>query len=179
MKKFLILFLAFTTFSCEKPETNVQDENLMNLKSKVTETLAWEEYIPSNLDTINYLEEEFTSRDVKHTIVLFEDHLYEFYDEELASKIPVTVVDNEIEIKLPDNDIVTLTIQSNGSLSNQADLFFNSVSIDATENFSGGVRRICEAACLATYRLLGVPRFLDSICCFWLSDKWDGVPWLS
>ena len=35
MKKFLILFLAFTTFSCEKPETNVQDENLMNLKSKV------------------------------------------------------------------------------------------------------------------------------------------------
>ncbi len=179
MRKFSILFLVFSAFSCEKPKTDVQDENPIALKSNVTEALAWEEYIPANLDTINYLDEGFTSTDVKHTVVLFDDHLYEFYDEELASKIPVNVVGNEIEIGLPNNDLVTLTLQSNGSLSNQADLVFSPVSISTTENFSGGVRRICEAACLATHRLLGVPRFLDSICCFWFSDEWDGVPWLS
>jgi len=154
-------------------------DDLNHINSDEITALVWEEFIPSDLNEFNYLN-EFSFGDVKHTIVLYNNTLYEFYNEELASEIPVTVENNKIVISSPEGEIVFLTITDEGKLENQVGLYFDTVSLGTTKTFAsrGPLRQICMSACIATHRLLGVPKFLDSICCFWLSDKWDGVPWL-
>ncbi len=180
MKKILFLFLTIVSFSCDKNDVEPNEDfnqNSLNTLSVDVPALAWEEYIPE-LTEENYLNPDLPAGDIRHTLVVYNNELYEFYDEELIAKIPVTVSDNTINVALPNEEIMTLTIQENGSLTNNANIVFASVSIETTASLKGPVRKLCEAACLATHRALGVPRFLDSICCFWLSDKWDGAPWL-
>jgi|GEM_PF-1969430 len=159
--------------------SGISFDNLNQTNSNETTALAWEEYIPYDLNESNYLN-EFSFGDIKHTIVLYNNTLYEFYNEELASEIPITIDNNVISVYSPEGEIVLLTIRDDGKLENQTGLYFNSISLDTTKTFAplGILKRICMEACIATHRFLGVPKFLDSICCFWFKDKWEGVPWL-
>jgi len=106
--------------------------------------LAWEEFIPSDLNEFNYLLDEFPFWEIKHTIVLYNNTLYEFYNEELASEIPVTIDNNSIIISSLEGGIVFLTITDDGKLENQAELYFNAISLDATKTFAsrGSLRQI-------------------------------------
>jgi len=153
-------------------DENFFDNNLNHINSNEITALAWEEFIPSDLNESNYLD-EFPFGDVKHTIVLYNNTLYEFYNEELVSEIPVTLENNNIVIFSPEGEIVFLTITDDGKLENQAGLYFNAVSLKTIDMFVTHVhlKRVCVEVCITTHRLLGVPKFLDSICCFWFKDK--------
>jgi len=115
--------------------SEIDFEDLNHINSDEITALAWEEYIPSDLNEFNYLD-EFSFGDVKHTIVLYDNTLYEFYNEVLASEIPVMVEDNKIIISSPEGEIILLTIRNDGRLENQEGIIFNIVSLETTKTFA-------------------------------------------
>lgn len=116
-----------------------------------------------------------SSEEAYHSVMLKDNFLYEYINENLIAKIPVEISDNKVQINYPkngQNSVAVLTLDENGNLVNELGIvFYKNESLELKNQTKGTTQKStdpwCEMACKATHRLLGIPTWVDSICCFW------------
>ncbi len=172
MKKVFILLCMLGVIcmysSCKKNDLHAVDylkSGYWSEKVSIHKLMENESYSLRNMDVL--------STTVEHSISFSNNKLREYIDGQIIAEIPISIVNNNIIIYHPTdtNQVFSiLTINDNHTITNQAGFIFThkegnvntSVHLHAAASMD-----LCMRACRATHRLLGLPKWVDSICCFW------------
>lgn len=163
----LCLFLV----SCNK---TMYEENTEQLYG------SWKETVPLELldsEAVHTRGEKYVDRYME----LRSDTIYEYVADIHIAKIPVTVQGNKIHVPYPEGVVskqrdgeeylAVLAVNPDGLLVNELGTVFAPTERDELEKASNAHidpgYSACIRLCKATHRSLGVPEYLDAICCFW------------
>jgi hypothetical protein len=168
MKYIKYIVITFIVINLLTSCSNDSDETLDLLSKKGIYT-----------EQININEDSNKSQGtVEHSIAIVDNKFNEYIDGHLIAEIPFEQVGNKLVILKPNsNEILTeLILNDDGSLTNPQNITYQFVEgniniSEQTEKSMPRPRQICQVMCIATHRFLGVPRWLDSICCFWYNGE--------
>lgn len=176
MKKLLKIALVliipiFNSCNSDSPVKEIVENGQWN------ETISSDIIFGNNKDIYN---KNGNNNLIDHSLILENNTIYEYLDGDLIAEIPVKIDDKSIIIYHPINEnqiLSVLKINEDGSMTNAQGLTFLASDGEIKKSKQSIKSKVqakgpwCEAICRATHRSLGVPRWLDSICCFWYNGE--------
>lgn len=135
------------------------------------ETVSFVELTENGEDPFGKLKSAQTT--VEHSISINNNKLNEYVDGHLIAEIPFEINGTSIIIYHPENENIVLsemTINDDNSITNPQGIIFSFIEEDINTdvvNKSAATMDLCLYLCKATHRTLGLPQWVDSICCFW------------
>lgn len=175
--------LALTAFLCVLLGACKQTEGVLTPTYLPSNERVWQEVVAASVEDRGVQGGNADGGRALHKVVLRDSSILEEYLGKMCiARIPIIQKGNRVIVfdpYSPGYKLAELTIRENGDLVNQAGIVFPATSSlppevvkmeeDIMRNYDPGYET-CMVLCRYTHRMLGLPKFIDRICCFWYPE---------
>lgn len=175
--------IALTAFLCVLLGACKQTEGVLTPTYLPGNVRVWQEVVAASVEDRGVQGGNADGGRALHKVVLRDSSILEEYLGKICiARLPIIQKGNRVIVfhpYSPEYKLAELTIRENGDLVNQAGIVFPAtrslppevvkMEEDIMRNYDPGYKT-CRVLCRYTHRMLGLPKFIDRICCFWYPE---------